>query len=165
MPVAPSRAKRALADRHDPEGLAVYVLRYLEWLRVHNYSSCTVENREACLGYFVAWCTERGLTQPREITKPILERYQRSLYHWRKRNGQPLTFRAQHARLVPIRGFFRWLARQNHLLYSPASELELPRLERRLPKHVLTIAEVEQVMRIPKLDEPRSLTSTASAAR
>ncbi len=29
MPVAPSRAKRALADRHDPEGLAAYVLRYL----------------------------------------------------------------------------------------------------------------------------------------
>jgi integrase/recombinase XerD len=111
VPVAPSRAKRALADRHDPEGLPAYVARYLEWLRVHNYSSCTVENREACLGYFVAWCTERGLGQPKEITKPILERYQRSLYHWRKRNGQPLTFRAQHARLVPVRALFRWLTR------------------------------------------------------
>lgn len=161
MPVTPSRAKRALADRHDPEGLAAYVLRYLEWLRVHNYSSCTLENREVSLGYFVAWCTERGLGQPKEITKPILERYQRALYHWRKRNGQPLTFRAQHARLVPIRGFFRWLARQNYLLYNPASELELPRLERRLPKHVLTIAEVEQVMQIPKLDEPRGIRDRA----
>ena len=65
------------------------------------------------------------------------------LYHYRKPNGEPLTFRSQHARLMPIRGFFRWLARQKHLLYNPASELELPRLEKRLPKHVLTPREAE----------------------
>jgi integrase/recombinase XerD len=160
-PVAPSRAKRALADRSDPQGLAAFVMRYLEWLRVHNYAGPTVENREACLGYFVAWCLERGLATPREITKPILERYQRSLYTHRKSNGQPLTFRAQHARLVPVRAFFRWLTRQNHLLYNPASELELPRLEHRLPKHVLTMSEVECVMRIPRLDEPRGIRDRA----
>lgn len=34
-------------------------------------------------------------------------------------------------------------------------------LERRLPKHVLTIAEVEQVMRQPKLDEPRGVRDRA----
>ena len=149
-----SPARRALADRHDPQGLAAFVMRYLEWLRVHNYAEPTVENRELYLGYFVAWCVERGLTQPREITKPILERYQRALYHLRKANGEPLTFRGQHARLVPIRGFFKWLARQNHLLYNPASELELPRLEHRLPKHVLTTSEAEQVLRRPDLNEP-----------
>jgi integrase/recombinase XerD len=114
----------------------------------------TVENRELYLGYFVAWCAERGLSQSREITKPILERYQRALYHLRKANGEPLSFRGRHARLVPIRGFFKWLTRQNYLLYNPASELELPRLEHRLPKHVLTIGEVEQVLRQPNLNEP-----------
>jgi site-specific recombinase XerC len=84
------------------------------------------------LGVFIAWCTERGLATPREITKPILERYQRSLYTHRKANGEPLTFRAQHARLIPVRAFFKWLARQNYLLYNPASELELPRFRVRL---------------------------------
>src|SRR6185312_6048810 len=71
-----SLAKRALADRSDPQGLAAFVVRYLEWLAVHNYSASTIENREVYLGYFVIWCTERGLTTPKEITKPILERYQ-----------------------------------------------------------------------------------------
>jgi integrase/recombinase XerD len=156
-----SLAKRALTDRSDPQGLAAFVVRYLEWLAVHNYSASTIENREVYLGYFVIWCTERGLRSPREITKPILERYQRSLYHWRKKNGQPLTFRAQHARLIPIRGFFRWLTRQNHLLYNPASELELPRLEHRLPKHVLTLSEVEQVIRQADVDEPMGLRDRA----
>jgi integrase/recombinase XerD len=154
-----ARARRssgwaALADRRDPQGLPAYVARYLEWLKVHNYADPTVRNRESYLGSFVAWCAERGLASPKEITKPILERYQRSLYHHRKANGEPLTFRAQHARLVPVRAFFKWLAKQNYLLYNPASELELPRLEHRLPKHVLTRSEAEEVMAQPDTSEP-----------
>jgi integrase/recombinase XerD len=81
----------ALADRADSEGMAAYVARYLEWLRVHNYAEPTVLNRELYLGYFILWTAERGLRQPREITKPILERYQRSLYHLRKSNGEPIS--------------------------------------------------------------------------
>jgi integrase/recombinase XerD len=151
----------ALGRRDDPQGMAAYVARYLEWLRVHNYSDATVNNRELYLGYFLVWAAERGLTQPKSITKPILERYQRSLYHLRKANGEPITFRGQHARLVPIRAFFKWLARQNYLLYNPASELELPRLEQRLPKHVLTKTEVEQVLQQPDVSEAMGLRDRA----
>jgi integrase/recombinase XerD len=145
----------------DPQGLAAYVLRYLEWLQVHNYAAPTVQNRQSYLGVFVAWCTERGLITPREITKPILERYQRSLYTHRKANGEPLTFRAQHARLIPVRAFFKWCAKQNYLLYNPASEIELPRLEHRLPKHVLTKAEAEQVLVQPDTSESMGLRDRA----
>jgi len=153
--------RAALSAHSDPQGLAAYVLRYLEWLQVHNYAAPTVQNRQSYLGVFVAWCSERGLVTPREITKPILERYQRSLYTHRKANGEPLTFRAQHARLIPIRAFFKWLARQNYLLYNPASELELPRLEHRLPKHVLTKTEVEQVLAQPDTSEAMGLRDRA----
>jgi integrase/recombinase XerD len=158
----PSSAGRAALSAHsDPQGLAAYVLRYLEWLQVHNYAAPTVQNRQSYLGTFVAWCTERGLATPREITKPILERYQRSLYTHRKANGEPLTFRAQHARLIPVRAFFKWLARQNYLLYNPASEIELPRLEHRLPKHVLTKSEVEHVLAQPDITESMGLRDRA----
>jgi integrase/recombinase XerD len=158
----PSSAGRAaLRVSSDPQGLAAYVLRYLEWLQVHNYAAPTVQNRQSYLGTFVAWCVERGLITPREITKPILERYQRSLYILRKANGEPLTFRAQHARLIPVRAFFKWLARQNYLLYNPASELELPRLEHRLPKHVLTKSEAEQVLVQPDTTESMGIRDRA----
>jgi integrase/recombinase XerD len=156
-----SRAWVALADQHDPQGLAAFVTRYLEWLKVHNYAAPTVHNRAMYLGYFIHWCLERGLTQPREITKPILERYQRGLYHLRKVDGEPISFRGQHARLIALRAWFKWLTRQNYLLYNPASELELPRLEHRLPQHVLTTSEVEQVMRQPNVDEPMGVRDRA----
>lgn len=38
------------------------------------------------------------------------------------------------------------MARQRYILHNRASELELPRLGHRLPKHVLTVHEVEQVL-------------------
>jgi integrase/recombinase XerD len=72
-----------------------------------------------------------------------------------------LTFRAQHARLIPVRAFFKWCAKQNYLLYNPASEIELPRLEHRLPKHVLTTSEVEQVLAQPDTTEPMGLRDRA----
>ena len=137
----------------DPQGLFAWMQRYLEWLRVQNYSERTVENRELYLGYFIAWCAERGIARPVEVTRPILERYQRMLFHYRKPSGQPLSFRSQHSRLVPVRAYFKWLTRQNVLLANPASELDLPRLEKRLPKHVLTAAEAEQVVNQADVDE------------
>ena len=110
----------------DPQGMAVMLEKFLEWMRVKNYSSRTVENRQLYLNYFIQWAEDRGLTRPTEITKPILERYQRYLYHYRKADGNPLSFRSQSGRLVPIRAWFKWLTKNNHILYNPASELELP---------------------------------------
>lgn len=55
---------------------------------------------------------------------------------------------------VAVRAYFKWLAGHNWMLFNPASELELPRLEQRLPKHVLTAAEVETVLALPDTRAP-----------
>lgn len=145
----------------EPDSLAGCMQRYAEWLRIQNYSERTVDNRQSYLGFFIAWCEARSLIYPQEITKPILERYQRHLFHLRKDNGKPLTFQAQYSRLVPVRAFFKWLTRQNVLLYNPASELQLPKLEHRLPRHVLTAIEAEAVLNQPDIREPMGLRDRA----
>jgi len=101
--------------------------------------------RRRMVGFLAEWLADRGVSRPSDVTKPMLDRYQRWLYHYRKADGDPLTFRSQHARLVAVRAFFKWAARQNLILYNPVSELELPRIEKRLPKAVLTIGETERV--------------------
>jgi integrase/recombinase XerD len=155
------KAKSRLPASPDPQGLGVWRERYLEWLRTQNYSERTVENREMYLGLFEQWCEERGITRPAEVTKPILERYQRHLYHWRKPDGAPLSFRSQYSRLTPVRAYFKWLTRQNVLLYNPASELELPKLEQRLPRYVLTAQEAEAVLAQADLTDPIGLRDRA----
>jgi integrase/recombinase XerD len=141
--------------------LAALMEKHLEALRVQNYSEYTVKNRRVHLGFFLDWCSDRSLTEPSDITRPVLEQYQRHLFHYRQKNGQPLSFRSQHSRLVPIRVWFRWMARQRYILHNPASELELPRLGHRLPKHVLTVHEVEQVLAQPNIHDPLGLRDRA----
>jgi integrase/recombinase XerD len=130
---------------------------HLEWLLVKHYSDHTVKTRRAQIMVFLDWCAERGLTEPTEITRHILEGYQRHLFYYRKKNGDPLSFRSQHARLVPLKVWFRWMTRQNHILHNQASEMDLPRQGHYLPKHVLTIHEVEQVLQQPDISEPIGL--------
>ena len=152
---------RVVGDPTDPRGMAAMMARYLEWMRVRNYSDRTVDNRRVYIGYFIVWCEERGISRPSEVTKPILERYQRWLYHYRKENGEALSFRGQVTRLLPVRAFFKWLARNNLILYNPASELELPRVEHRLPKHVLTASEAEAVIAGPDVEDALGIRDRA----
>ena len=149
-----SNHETPIGDPNDPQGMVAMMEQFFEWMQVKNYSERTIEVRRAYLRYFINWCAVRGVSQPAEVTKPIIERYQRSMYHYRKTNGDPLSFRSQHGRLVPIRAWFRWMARNNHILYNPASDIELPRLEHRLPKHVLTASEAEQVINQANVTEP-----------
>ncbi len=133
-------------DPADPRGFLALFHRYLEWRRVHHYSPATVSSEEFPLGTFIAWAHERGVTRPSEVTQPILERYQRHLYHRRKTDGMPLSVTAQKRAITALKNFFRWLTKQHFILYNPASELELPRVEYRLPPCVLSAEDVEQVM-------------------
>ncbi len=133
----------------DPHGLDALVGEFCEWLQIRNYSPRTIEHYRACLDAFTAWAGERGIDRPGEVSLPVLERYQRALFHRRKPNGAPLTPRAQAGHLVAVRALFRWAARHRRIGFDPAAALELPRLRRQLPRGVLSVEEVEAVLAQP----------------
>jgi integrase/recombinase XerD len=143
------KPKASIPRARDPiehSALYPYLLRFLEWFASRGYSPRTTDIRADALRRFLRFCVERGIQRPQDVTRPILERYRRHLYHYRKDNGEPLSFATQQQRLIPLRAFFRWLARENYILANPASELELPRVHRRLPAHILSREEVEAVL-------------------
>ncbi len=146
--------KEIAGDPDDSQGFPVLVAEFCESLAVRGYAPGTVHNNRGSLAWLAGWLCERGVTRPSEVTKPMLDAYQRALYYRRKTDGQPLSFRAQQGRLIPIRTFYRWLMRGNRILYNPASELQLPKAERRLPRAVLSAQEAERVLGTPDLSEP-----------
>jgi integrase/recombinase XerD len=155
------KPRTVIGNPSDSHGMGAMLEAFLEDLRVHNYAEQTALQRDKYLRMFIGWAEQRGLMRPSEITKPILERYQRHLYNHRQASGRPLSFRSQRLHLSILRSWFKWLTRANHILYNPASELELPRTERRLPKHILTHAEVEQVLALPEIRDPLGLRDRA----
>lgn len=142
-------------------GMAPYLARFLEHSAAMGLSPRTVAIRERMLQRFIHWCDQRGLDRPQDVTRPILERYRRRLFHYRKANGEPLSFATQQQRLVPIKTFFRWLTQAHYLLYNPASELPLPKVQRRLPQHILTDAEVSRILAQTLLHGDRGIRDRA----
>jgi integrase/recombinase XerD len=134
---------------------------YLDDLAARNYSALTVNNRRLALIGFLRWAQERDLHRPQEVTRPILENYQRFLYRYRKRDGQPLGFSSQRERLLALKDFFRWLCRQNILLHNPASELELPRCEKKLPMGTLNASQIEHILSQPDIRTPLGVRDRA----
>lgn len=144
-----------------PDTLAGEAPRYLEWLAVRNYTASTIEGRRDALKVFLLWTEERELLQPSEITKPILESYQRHLWRWRKQNGKPLGISTQRSRLSTLKDYFAWLTRQNILQANPASEIELPRQEKRLPTEALGLLEMSGILNVPDIADPLGLRDRA----
>ncbi|WP_146523885.1 site-specific tyrosine recombinase XerC [Stieleria varia] len=160
---SPERAWEFLAfgDTNDPRGFYRLLVEHTDRLRIRNYSEATIKKRITYVRGFAIWCQDRDLTCAIHITKPILESYQRHLYRYRKSNGQPLSWGSQHLALKEIRTYFAWLAKMNHIAFSPAADLELPRQPKTLPKAILTADEVEQVLAQPDVTTPIGLRDRA----
>lgn len=166
----PTAIKPAGPTQHHTDTLAHNALvRYMEdhfeWMLVTGYSADTVRARRQALRKFIAWCDERGLSDPRDITRPMLERYQRYLYYYRKPSGKdsgaPLSMGMQAQYLAPLKTWFKWLARQHHILANPAADMDLPQPPKRLPRSVPTVQEVEAILREAEPDSLQGLRDRA----
>lgn len=170
MPRAGQRLKTRKAAATKPAGpthrpddalarnrLTRYMDEHFEWMKFTGYSLDTVRARRIAIRRFIAWADERGIDDPREITKPMLERYQRHLFYYRKEDGAPLTLGTQLGCLAPLKTWFKWLSREHHILANPAADIDLPRQPKRLPRAVPTVQEVEAILRETEPDTAQGL--------
>lgn len=141
--------------------LVRYMEEHFEWLLVRGYSEATVRSRYFVLLNFIAWADERGLDDPREFTRAMLERYQRHLYQYRKDDGRALTLGTQVHNLAVVKAWFKWMSREHHILINPAAELIVPTPPKRLPRSVPNVQEVEAILAEAKPDTASGLRDRA----
>jgi integrase/recombinase XerD len=141
--------------------LSMRAASYLEDLAVRHYSTTGLKGRADSLKVFLTWAAERDLTEPAAITQSHLKSYQHWLYRYRKINGKPLGNSTQRARLGVIQHFFGWLTRQQHLPANPASELVLPRGEKKLPEQSLSIGQINALLNVPDTRDPLGIRDRA----
>jgi len=150
-----------LGGMSDPDSLYHHMQRYLTHMGVKGQSPHSVASSKAALTRFIRWCEERSLARPSQVDRAMAERYQHHLFHHRKTNGEPLTARSQQFLLIPLRSWFSWMVKTGALPYSPAAELELPKVVRRLPKAILSAQETEAVLAVPDVNTAIGLRDRA----
>ena len=151
---------RGLLAPSGPDALSTWIRRYVETLRIQHRSHADQKTRRSRLAHFHAWCSERGIERPQEITYAHIERFQSHLFHYRKPNGEPVAINGQRITLFTIEMFFRWLVRQKVVASNPAADLELPKRSDDL-REPLTLEEVEAVLALPDLSDPHGLRDRA----
>ena len=127
---------------------------------MRQYSPATRVTWSAGMGIFAAWCEERGIQAANQVTRPIVEAYQRQVFRLRtgyarttrqrkepakEEDIRPLSVKTQRQRLTAVERFYSWAVKRGHVPANPASDLEHPRDARVLPPY-LTRDEVEQVV-------------------
>lgn len=130
-------------------------------LEATRYADTTVRSRRRDLRLFAAWCFERGVAHPGELTLADLEQYQLGLYRTRKADGQPLGCGAQAQKLLAVKQFLRWAARLKVIDADVGAQLELPRRPQHLPHAVLSTTEVERILALPDLATPLGMRDRA----
>jgi integrase/recombinase XerD len=78
-----------------------------------------------------------------------------------KKDGKPYSVQSQRHCLTAVRNFFRFLYRRSYLLHDPSASLELPRVENRLPRTVLTPQEASRILEAAKGKTPAELRDRA----
>jgi integrase/recombinase XerD len=141
------------------EKAAEVVARYEDELRLR-HAPRTIEGYRRHLAELLAWLEERGL-ELTDVRREDLQAYQGMLYARRKKDGQSYCAGSLANALVAVQGFFRHLTRQRLLLADPASVLELPRREERLPRAILNPREAVRILRAACGETPRELRDRA----
>ena len=153
--------RRHLEAPSAPDSMAAWMRRYLDALSIQGYSEDLMRARRQTLAVFLTWCGDRGLARPSEITLPILERYQRHLFQYRKADGEPLSLRGQALAVTHLRHWFRWQVRHHHLPTNPAADLDLPRAPRVVLPEGLQPDEMDAVLALPDVDDVQGLRDRA----
>ena len=133
-----------------PDSLVALARKYFIAMELDGYAARTISDTHDHLRHFIEWCHDREITKPTQVAKTVIERYHTYLYRIASpKHHHPVSACTRKHRLSAIKLYFSWLARQQHILYSPAGSIELPRVPSRLPRHVLSVKEIKRILRQP----------------
>jgi len=127
------------------------------WVR---HAARTVPAYLADVRALLGWLEEHGIELQSVRTQDLLA-YQADLLAARKTDGTPYSASLHTNRVTAMKSFFRFLYRRGFLLQDPAAAVEYPRVEHRLPAHVLTRQEARRILEAPDGDTKQSLRDRA----
>ncbi len=122
---------------------------YLRHLKAIGRSPTTLKGRRYDLREFVRFLESERVYDLEDLSADVMGEYQQDLAFRLTRKGKPLTLRSQTQLLGVAKGFTRFLKENDYLLSDLGEKLKLPRKPRRLPKVILSQAEVNRLLNAP----------------
>jgi integrase/recombinase XerD len=132
----------------DTRARAFLVERFAEFLALERGSSPRTQEAYARdVQRFVEFALVKGAGSPAGVTPRLLRDF---VYHLKDLGLSPASIRRN---VSAVRGYFRFLMGDGHVVRDPSERLDTPKRWRTLPE-VLTVAEVQKLLSTPNMDDP-----------
>lgn len=128
--------------------LAECVASLLADLRLRNYSQATLKLYGDQLQRFGEWLPDELVQNVRRITKDDVDSYQRYV------RTEPISGGTQGLRLQAVKRLFDHLTATGELLVHPAEHIVAVRIKDRLPRSILSVKQVGQLLAAPDTATP-----------
>ena len=133
------------ADGLSPEVVKATFRDYLTTLKRNKN---TINSYAGCLNRFFAFIAKKNITDLRAVTRAHIQEYQAEL------STATWTTHNTHAHLRAVRRLYEFLDDQGKILMNPTVGIRMPKLERNLPRNVLTRAEMRKLLDAPDTSLP-----------
>jgi len=120
--------------------------RYLQFLRVLNLAETTVAGHSFQLRRFIRYLGDRD---PASATKDVIDSYQIHLYEAINGQGRPNSAASQNNALKAVKSFYAFLHEKGYTACDPAKDVSYAKVPKRLPRSILTKAEVKKILHAP----------------
>ncbi len=123
--------------------------KYRRYLTVLGYAAGTVKGDLFYLRRFFTFLEALGIGDAADVARETVRDYQKHLYEEINSRGEPNSVSSQNSALKAVKGFIRFLRREDYLVSDPACEITYARAPKRLPRSVLTRAEIRKIINAP----------------
>ena len=122
---------------------------YLDYLKLLRRAPLTLVNLQQRLEAFITYLEEVGITDLRDVSRRHIIEYQRYRKQFINRFGRHDSIAVENRHFIAVRNFLRWLVKEGYLSHNPAAKMELLKEPQRLPRSVLTNAEMKRLLKKP----------------
>jgi site-specific recombinase XerD len=124
---------------------------YRQHLHARHLAPLTVEQRTMHIEHFLEWLNWPDI---RDVTFQQLQDYYEYRGRHRNQRGEPLTLGYRQAEVHAVTNFYAFLKTRGRILVNPFADFPKLRKPHRLPKGVLTNAQVMRWLAQPDVQTP-----------
>jgi integrase/recombinase XerD len=124
---------------------------YFKRLRVLGYSPETLATHQCRLKSFLDYLASCGVQEPSQITSLHIRNYQTYLFERMNRQGRPDQASSRNNQLKVAKRFIKFLLEDEAIGEDPGESVDYAIEPKRLPRYVLTEAEVKRLLEAPDL--------------
>lgn len=123
--------------------------KYFRHLNVLGYSPQTIESHQWRLKPFLVFLGAQGIQDPQRITSAIVRNYQTFLFEQVNSQGKQNNVTYRNNLLIVAKKFLGFLHQEGAIAEDPGEGVEYAFEPKRLPRTVLTQAEVKRLLDVP----------------